>query len=139
VADFVAITSALAEQITEFTGLRADAQARDQISPPVAVILHGQPFISYGQTMDETMTINLVVLVIVSDAAPAEKSQRALDAYLGLGSGETVSIPAAILADPTLSGTVHFCEPVTAGPPGRLEYAGVPYFGARINLQAGAI
>jgi hypothetical protein len=138
-ADLVEITSALASQITTQTGLRALGQATDQISPPCAVVLPGQPFLSYGATMDEALTINLMVLVIISDAAPVEKTQRALNAYLGIGENQLQSIPAAVLTDPTLAGTVHFCEPQTASNYGRIEYAGVTYFGARLNLTAGAI
>jgi len=138
-ADLVAITNALAAQITQYTGLRAEGQARDQITPPVAVVLPGQPFLAYGQTMDETLTLNLIVLVIITDAAPVEMTQRALDAYLGLAHGAGTSVPAAVLKDPTLGGTVHFCEPVSASNYGRIDYAGVTYFGARINIQAGAI
>lgn len=138
-ADLVTITSALAAQITKITGLRALGQATDSINPPCAVILPGQPFLSYGATMDGALTVNLMVLVIVSDAAPVEKTQRALDAYLGMGEDQASSIPAAVMEDPTLGGTVHYCEPNTATNYGRIDYAGVTYFGARINLQAGAI
>jgi hypothetical protein len=141
-ADFVAIRNALAAQITEFTGLRCDGQARDQVTPPCSVILPGNPFITYGATLDEAMTASLMVLIIVSDAAPVEKTQRALDAYLGLDHGQDggqSSVPAAILADPSLSGTAEYCEPVSVSSYGRIEYAGVGYFGGRLNLTLGAI
>jgi hypothetical protein len=136
-----AIRNALAAQITEHTGLRSDGQARDQVTPPVAVILPGSPFISYGATLDEALNFSLMVLLIISDAPPVEMTQRALDAYLGLdhGDGGGQSVPAAILADPTLGGTAEFCEPVSVSNYGRIEYAGVTYFGARVNLTCGAI
>jgi hypothetical protein len=141
-ADFTAIRNALAAQITKYTGLRCDGQARDQVTPPCSVVLPGNPFVNYGATMDETMTANLMVLIIVTDAAPVEKTQRALDAYLGLDHGQdgggTQSVPAAILADPSLSGTAEYCEPASVSSYGRIEYAGVPYFGARLNLVLGA-
>lgn len=139
-ADITAIRNALAAQITEFTGLRCDGQARDQVTPPCSVVLPGGPFITYGATMDEAMTINLLVLIIITDAAPVEKTQRALDAYLGLDHGDGgLSVPAAILADPSLSGTAEYCEPVSVSNYGRIEYAGIGYFGARCNLVLGAI
>lgn len=140
-ADLVTITNALASQITAHTGLRALGQARDSVNPPCAVILPGQPFITYGKTMDYSgaADMNLVILVIISDAAPVEKTQRALDAYLGVGANEAASIPNAILADPTLGHVVHFCEPVSAGSYGRIEYAGIVYFGARIDCSVGTI
>jgi hypothetical protein len=137
-----AIRNALAAQITELTGLRCDGQARDQVSPPCSVIVPGSPFITYGQTMDEAAGFSLIVLIIISDGAPVEKTQRALDAYLGLGKGDediASSVPAAILADPTLDGTAHFCEPQSVSNYGRLDYSGITYFGARVNIIGGAI
>jgi len=142
-ADLVAITNALAAQITQYTGLRALGQARDQITPPCAVVLPGRagPFLLYGTTMDENFTLNLMVLVLITDAAPVDASQRALDAYLGIdhGDGSGQSIPAAILKDPSLGGTVEWCEPVTADAYGRVEYGGIIYFGARISCNCGCI
>ena len=87
------------------------------------------------RVMDENFTLNLMVLVLITDAAPVDASQRALDAYLGIdhGDGSGQSIPAAILKDTSLSGTVEWCEPVTADAYGRVEYGGIIYFGARIS------
>lgn len=144
-ADFTAIRNALAAQITAKTGLRCDGQARDQVSPPCSVVLPGQPYIIYGATADNAvmgapgaLSASLRVLLIVSDAAPVEKTQRALDAYLGIGPGEAQSVPDAILADPTLAGSAEWCELVSADNYGRIEYNGVIYFGARLNLTLGA-
>lgn len=139
-ADLTTIRDALATQIaTHCSGLRTMPQARGSISPPVAVILPGSPLAKYGDTMDGTLTVTLHVLVIISDAATDERTQRALDAYLGIGTGETVSIPNAIMADPTLGGAVHYCEPTTVGSYGRIAYAGEEYFGARISVTIGTI
>lgn len=131
----------MASQITAHTGLRALGQARDSVNPPCAVILPGQPFIRYGATADYSgaADMNLIILVVISDGPPSEKSIRALSAYCGVGANEAASIPNAILADPSLGGTVHFCEPVQAGNFGRIEYSGVVYMGARIDVQVGTI
>lgn len=140
-ADLNAIRNALAASITRYTGLRALAQPGDQITPPVAAVLPGNPLISYGDTMDGTVTINLLVLLIISDAAPVDATQRALDAYLGVDQDPAVgsSVPEAIEEDNTLGGTVHYIQAVNAGQYGRVEYAGVTYFGARITCVIGAI
>ena len=137
--DLTTIRNALAAQITAQTGLAALGQPRDQVSPPVAVILPREPLVIFGDTTDGTMTVNLQAVLILSDAAPLEKTQRALDAYLGLGSGEAVSIAAAIMADMSLGGAVNWCVPVSISSYGRVEYAGVTYFGARLGLQLGSI
>jgi hypothetical protein len=135
------IRAALATRITTGTGLRTLPEARDQISPPVAIILPGQPIVSYGATMDGTFTVNLRVLLAISDAPPNEKVQRALDAYLGIGvsSSSGSSIAGALQQDPTLGGVVHFAEAITAGNYGRISYNDITFFGARVEVQIGAI
>ena len=140
-ADLSAIRTALANRINVGTGLRVLPEARDAISPPVAVILPGQPVIQYGATMDGAFVVNLRVLIAISDAAPNEKVQRALDAYLGIGTSPSVpsSIAGAIQLDPTLGGVVHFAEALTAGNYGRISYNDITFFGARIEVQIGAI
>jgi hypothetical protein len=137
VADLTATRNALAARITSGTGLRAFGQPRDQVSPPCALVFPADLIIVYGRTFDGAVDLNLFVLLIISDAPPIEKTQRALDAYIGIGAGESSSIPAAIMADPTLGGVVHFCEPVSVSHYGRVEYAGQPYFGARVNVTVG--
>lgn len=139
--DLTAVRNALAASITNYTGLRADGQARDAISPPVAVIIPGQPFINYADTMDGTVTVNLVVLLLISDAAPLEKTQRALDAYLGVDQDPAValSVPEAIEQDNRLGGLIHYIQAVTADSYGRVDYGGVGYFGARIKCLLGGI
>jgi hypothetical protein len=140
VADLTAIRVALANQIAAHcTGLRTMAEARDSISPPVAIVLPGNPLATFGSTMDGAVEFNLVILMIISDAATMERSQKMLDAYLGIGSGEVTSIPNAIMADPSLGGAVHYCEPISVTNYNRIEYAGETYFGARLSCRIGAI
>ena len=139
-ADIGTIRGALASRITAGTGLRTLPEARDLISPPVAVVLPGTPLVHYGDTLDGALTINLRVLMLISDAPPNEKVQRALDAYLGIGGGTTAaSIPAALMADSTLSGAVQWAIPIAVSAYSRIDYAGVDYFGARLDVQIGAI
>lgn len=138
-ADLTSIRQALASQITNKTGLRAEAAPRDQVSPPVALVMPGNPLISYADDMSGSVTIALAVLIVVSDAPPVSMSQQWLDGWLGVVTGVTASIPAAIAADPTLGGVVQWCQPVSAGSYGRVEIGGVGMFGARLNLTVGAI
>ncbi len=149
-ADLTAIRNAMAAAITSGTGLRAFGQAHDSVTPPCAVVLPGQPLITYGDTMDSmpvmggtrisgAVSINLTVLLIMSDAPLVEQVQRALDTYLGVGSAPGTSVPDAIEADQNLGGTVHWVQCVTAGRYGRLEYSGITYFGAAINCNIGAM
>jgi hypothetical protein len=138
-ADLTAIRTALALAINAGTGLRAEAQAKDQVSPPMALVLPGNPLITFADTMDGTVVIGLSVVLILSDAAPTEKVQRALDAYLGIGIGEEQSIAAAVALNGSLSGTVEWCVPVSVTTYGRIEWNGIEFFGAKLNFSAGAI
>lgn len=141
-ADLTEIRTALAAQIAEYTGLRAEAQVKDQVSPPMALVMPSNPVITYGDTLsgggETEVTINLAVLLLLSDAPPTEKVQRALDAYLGIGAGESVSIAGAISEDPSLGGVVQWCIPVSVTQYSRVEYGAVNYFGATIICQIGA-
>jgi hypothetical protein len=85
--------------------------------------------------MDGAMTFNLTAVLMLSDAAPSEKTQRALDVYLGIGGGEAVSIAGAIMADPSLGGVVHSAVPISVSSYNRVVYADVTYFGARVNFE----
>lgn len=139
-ADVSAIRAALAAQITAKTGLRALGDAPGQVNPPVAVILPGTPFVHFGDTFDGSLTVNLRVLLILSDAPPVERVQRALDAYLGIGGDTTTAlIPGAIMADPTLGGVAQWCMPMAVSTYHTIEYAKETYFGARLEVQVGAI
>lgn len=138
-ADLTTIRNALAAQITTYTGLTTYGQARDSIPPPCAVVLPGRPLISYGATMDGAAVMNLIAILLMSDGAPSEDTQQTLDAYLGIGAGETTSVAAAVMADPTLGHVVHYCEPLTVDSYGRVTWAGIGYFGARVNFQLGVI
>jgi len=135
------VRNALAANITTFTGLAAFGQARDSVTPPCAVVLPGQPFINYADTMDGAVTVNLVVLLILSDAATVERTQRALDVYLGVDTDPAVgsSVPEAIEEDQRLGGLTHYLQAVQADNYGRVEYGGITYFGARIKCVVGGI
>lgn len=137
-ADLTAIRSRLAAQITAKTGLRCDGQARDQVSPPCAVVIPGSPYAVFGSTMDGALTVNLAVLVIIGDGPPAEQAQAQLDSWLGISPGGESSVPDAVMADTTLGGAVDFIEPVSIASYGRLEYAGVQLWGSKILFTAGA-
>jgi len=91
--------------------------------------------------MGNAVNLSLAVLVIMTDGAPVDATQRALDAYLGVGQHAdiTASVPNAIEADPTLGGLIDFIQAQTVTQYGRLDYGGVTYFGARINCVAGGM
>jgi hypothetical protein len=139
--DLGAVRAALAQQIAEHTGLRAFDAARGSVSPPACVVLPGPVAVTYGKTMDGSggaAEVSLRVMLVLSDAAPDEKVQRFLDSLIGVGSGEPMSVPDSVAADPTLSGTVSWAVVVSAGSVGHLSWASQDYFGCVLTVSVGA-
>lgn len=143
------IREALAKQITTYCTnppIRAEARPRDQVNPPVVLIVPGNPFVQYDTTLgvitsgypQRAMTLNLIATVVVSDASTVERVQENLDAWLGLGDDmTTVSVAQAVEMDPSLGGTVAFAVPVNVTNYNRIQIAGQDYFGARVHIQIG--
>lgn len=148
-ATVTAIRTALANQIQAYCvnpPLRAQAEPLDSGVGPVALVLPSNPFVVYGETFMDTfsdtglvqtaLTLNLQVLILISDSSTADREQQQLDAFLGIGlSSQQVSVPMAIQSDPSLGGVVMSCIPTQVTHYGRIEYGDVTYFGARINVQ----
>lgn len=140
--DLIAVRNALAAQITAGTGLRAYGQALDSPVPPCAMVVPGSPAVTYGTTMPGpgAVSIGLAVLIVLSDAPLAQQTQQALDRLLSTDPEHAPdSVVLAVESDPTLGGTVEWCEPLTVTQYGRLEIGGLTVFGARLNLTAGTI
>lgn len=139
-ADFDDVTTALAAQIQSYTGLKFFADMPDQINPPMGAILPGRPLAKYGITLGESALeqipvpteYGLSVAVFVSRAPSLQRAQATVKSYLGMKAG--LSIPRAILANPTLDGLVEYVEPLQVDAYGDIEIAGQPYFQGRISV-----
>jgi hypothetical protein len=153
--DLTAIRTALAAQVQAITGLATFPQLMDRINPPAAYVMpHSTPratgrsmttremFVVFDETMSApgasgAVTVNLEILVLLSEASGIEREQRAADAYLGVGPDQSQSIPQAISFDPTLDGTVEWCYAVGISSYGRVAASGLEYFGGRVSVEAG--
>ena len=149
------VRNALAAQVNRyaFPSLRMLPDAYDQINPPVGVVMPGRPYLDYVTTLEgatgfgpalgtplQDTNFNLDVVVLVAKASTLERVEQNLDLWLGFESDSTaVSVPAAVLKDPTLGGTVHWCLPTTADPPGPVEWNAMSFMGARIHFQLSAL
>lgn len=140
------VREALAKYIEDTTGLECKPRMPDQVNPPMAAIMPGAPFVTYGVTMSANLAalrqvnapveMNVAVLIITSKAGSTERAQLNIDAYLGLDADDSVtSIPVALALDPTLGGMVEYAEPVSVTTYGQIEVAGQIYFGARLAIQ----
>lgn len=76
----------------------------------------------------------LAGFLVVARADTVANVQDNLDAWLGsLRSNAAVSVQQAIEMDPTLGGTVEWCETTIVDGYGPIEWAGAMYFGARFH------
>lgn len=77
--------------------------------------------------------------LIVARADTMSNVQDNLDRWLGFQrTATTVPVAMAIAMDPTLGGTVEWCECTVEDGYGPIEWAGAMYFGARLNLTVSA-
>lgn len=156
VASLGAVRDALAAQIqaNAVPQLNTIAQPLDQITPPCALILPSRSNVAkFGICLGEGNTddagnpltpaeFNLDILVIVAHANTTDRVQQQLDQWLGYQSvavdGDTgnpsTSVAFAIAQDPTLGGSVDYCEVNNVISYGPVDYNGTPYFGARLSV-----
>lgn len=147
-SSIAAVRAALAAQIQAKTNLKMFTEQPDQINPPCGAVLPGAPYVKYGITLGEpTMNapighqipvpceVNLVVAVYMARSPSLQRAQQAVDTYLGFfPNSSQVSIPMAILSDPTLGGVVEYAEPMQVQAYGDINIAGQDYFQGRITV-----
>ena len=156
-----AVRNALAAQVNQYAypALRMLPDAMDQVNPPVGVVLPARNYIDYVTTLDgatgfggyiggqaqsvpvSDTNFGLDIMVVVAKASTLERAESDLDLWLGFqnSAGTAVSVAAAVMKDPTLGGTVHWCLPVSADAPGPVDWNTVQYFGARVHFQLSAL
>lgn len=115
------------------TGLRCQGTVPGQITPPAAVIWVDS--ITYATALHggaHDLTVACLVLVATVED---RTSQDALHAYLDPAGSQ--SVYEAVDTNPTLSGAVDSAvvTVVPEGQAGLVEYAGVQYRGARLNVS----
>lgn len=118
------------------SSLRAHALLPDQVNPPAAVILPGDPAIEYDQVMgdpghgDGADTLHFIVLVLVARASE-RVAQDALDAYMDPTG--TASVKTAL--EGTLGGAAVDCSVVSVGRPAYETYEASEYLGIRFTVE----
>jgi hypothetical protein len=103
-----------------------------QVTPPAAVLwVDSITYATSQASMSHDLTV--AVLLLVSDAS-SEDGQELLTAYLEPTG--TSSVYAALDADPDLgqAGLITLVTAVPEGQAGRVQYGGVEYQGARLNV-----
>ena len=131
------VREAVASFITTNIGLRTVTDPGSIANPPVAAVLPPQGlYINYKVALDTAVWDPMIRVVILVSRASERIAMPQLESYLTPYGA--MSVPAAILKDPTLGGVVDYCVPVESSFLGDMTWAGVDYFGAQIILEAGA-
>ena len=151
-ADLVAIRASIASQIAAnaLPSLSTSAEYLDTINPPMLLVIPRAPVARVGVCLGEGILdssgrplspteFTLAGYLVVARADTMANVQDNLDAWLGFeDTASTVSVAMAIAQDPTLGGTVEWCETTVVDGYGPIEWAGAMYFGARINWSVSA-
>lgn len=163
-AGLKAVRRALASQVQDniYPPLQAEANPKDQINPPSALVIPPRgTFATYGGTMGSdnmgmgtefmglpdaqpailTATGFRLDLLIVVARNDIDRTQEALDQWFGYENepGISVSAAMAVALDPTLGGVVRWCNALTADAYNPVEWSGAMYFGARIHFEIGLV
>lgn len=116
--------------------LRAHDILPDQVAPPAAVILPGDPAIEYDQVMgdpghgDGADTLHFVVLVLVGRTSE-RVAQDALDAYMDPTGASSVKIA----LEGNLGGAAVDCSVVSVARPAYETYGADEYLGIRFTVE----
>jgi hypothetical protein len=120
------------------------------INPPMFLVMPGNPISKIGVCLGEGLLdaggrpvspteFTIRAHLIVARADVIANVQDNLDTWLGFERTATaVSVGMAIAMDPTLGGTVEWCECTTEDSYAPIEIAGIMYFGARLNMNVSA-
>lgn len=107
--------------------------APDSIVPPCMIVLPSTgDFLDFDATFEGKDDIELTIKAIVG-AQAAEAGQQALMDYFSRSG--SLSLRAALYADPQLGSTVADLEILAARGWGDVEWAGMVYFGAELGVK----
>ena len=132
-ADYSDMRSRLKTRLETIAGLRAYAVVPDKPETPAAII---RPLrMDYQQSMGAggANKVPFEIILLTPLSSSNERSQAVLDAYLD-NSG-TYSLKAAIEGDKTLGGTVDTLHVSGWRDYGVIEWVGVTYLGARVDVE----
>ena len=114
--------------------LRVSNFVPPQINPPAAIVAPNPADLAdYEVIMSSDTALWYVRVVLVVGLVKDDAAQATMNAMIAT-TGPT-SVIHAIRSDPTLSGTVEWAEPKTAGKYGAMNYAGQDYLGCELTIE----
>lgn len=151
-ADLVAIRASIAAQVAAnaLPSLSTSAEYLDTINPPMFLVLPKPPVAKFdvclgggiieadGKPMSPT-EFTISGALVVARADTMANVQDNIDKWLGsIRTSTQVSVQQAIEMDPTLGGTVEWCETLLIDSYGPIEWNGVMYFGSKFQFHVSA-
>jgi hypothetical protein len=151
-ADLGTIRASIASQIAAnaLPALSTSAEFLDTINPPMLLVLPVRPIANFAVCLGEGQLdasgrplspteFTLKGALVVAKADTISNVQDYLDQWCGFEStSSTVSVAMAIAKDPTLGGTVEWCETRMIESYGPIEWSGAMYFGASFVWEVSA-
>ena len=151
-ADLTTIRNNLAAQLSANVQpeIQAYSEIPDAINVPCIIVAPARPQTKTGITLGggtlaadglpmSPTEFRIDLIVLCAKTSIDQQWQQTMDQWLGYQvAAGIVPIPMAIDLDPTLGGTVEWCEPLTIDPPGPIQWNGVEYFGSRCHTWISA-
>lgn len=127
-----AVMLAIEAALQTIPGLQASGVKPEQITPPAAIV--GVPPVDdYQQAYARSKYELRPTITVLTSTALDRPGQLALADYVSLSG--SLSIPAAIHADPTLGGAAEAAEVVSFRPLGIEEVGRIGYYGGLFLLR----
>jgi hypothetical protein len=133
--NLAAIRDGLKGVIDNVTDLRAfDVIPENDMPVPLAVVVPGDPYVSYQEAMQRGMAYVRFRVVLI--ATKGQVGQAKIDELLSSGTGLTGSLVDALEAERTWGGTVHDSVIETASDRGLADVNAVTYEKVDLVLRA---
>lgn len=124
------IRDALQARLATVSGIHAYDTVQGTVMLPAAIVVPGEPFVEYDDSMTGGYTLNFRVLLLVQYGVD-RLSQDKLDGYLP--DAGALSVAAAV--NGSLGNTVSSARVRTAGSYGTHTYNGIEYLGCEFAVE----
>lgn len=126
-----ALTALTSQVESEVHGLHGYDHVPEQIAAPAFIVSLGSG--TYDDDFDGALAFDVSVLILVSDAPGAKRTQAAFQSYLD-PTGDA-SVAAAIHALPASTADIDFARVTGWADPQTFEIGGISYSGVELSVE----